>query len=125
MTTLVAATDPAAELVRLLDERARALPRHADGIYFGLGEDVYRADPALGSTDMRTLAYAPCDYWYGSWMNKERPVEVDTAAQQRGTALHVLAFHGEPEFDRRYMRGPDNEGYSTAEKTVRTRAFKK
>jgi len=125
MTDIAAISDPGAALAAMLAERARTLPHHPDGIYFGLDEDVYRADPALGSTDMRTLAYAPCDYWYGSWMNQERPAETDTPAQARGTALHVLAFQGEAEFDRRYMRGPDNDGFSPAEKTARTKAANK
>lgn len=104
--------------------RSRPL-MHADGIYFDLPEEEYHADPALGSSNMKELAFAPCDYWYGSWMNPQRPPDEDTPAQKRGSAIHVLAFHGEDEFDRRYMRGPDQLGMSSAEKTASTKAGNK
>lgn len=98
---------------------------HADGIYFGLDEIAYREDPAVGSTDMKSLAFAPCDYWYGSFMNPDRPARKETDATLTGTAIHVLAFHGEGEFDKRYMRGPEqHDDMSPGEKGTATKKYK-
>jgi len=99
---------------------------HADGIYFDLPFGEYLADPALGSGSMKQLAFAPCDYWWGSWMNPQRRPEPSTSAQRRGTAIHTLVFHGEPAFDRYYMRGADNtDDMTPAEKSAATKAANK
>ena len=112
------------ELAEMLKERARPQPVvHADGVHFNLPEDAYRDDPALGSSAMKQLALAPCDYWYTSHLNPDRPPDKDSEAQKRGTALHVLAFQGEQAFDRRYMRGPEHEAeMSPAAKGALTKA---
>lgn len=98
----------------------------SDGIYFGLDESLYHADPALGSTDTKLLADSPCDYWWTSAMNPDRPKRSETPSTILGTALHVLAFHGEREFDQRYMRGADNDdSMSSSEKSAATKAANK
>lgn len=97
-----------------------------DGIYFGLDEQAYHADPALGSGNTKQLAYAPCDFWWNSWMNPMRPHRKETPSTTLGTALHVLTFHGEAEFDRRYMRGAEHDDDMTpAEKSALTKEAKK
>lgn len=102
------------------------LQPHDPGIYFGMGESEYRADPSLGSSDERRVAKNPSDYWFGSWMNPARPPEKDTPAKKRGTAVHVLVLYGEAEFDRRYMRGAENgDDLSPAEKAANTKAANK
>lgn len=35
-----------------------------DGIYFGLTEERYHGDPALGSTSIKELARKPCKWQY-------------------------------------------------------------
>ena len=113
----------ATKLKSMLDERAKPI-EHADGVYFGLDENVYHDDPALGSTNMRDLSISPVGYWHGSHMNPQRVPEDESDAQIRGTAVHVCAFAGKEEFERRYLRGPDNDGqgFTPAEKSARTRA---
>lgn len=77
-------------------------PEHADGVYFGLDEVPYHADPALGSGDMKRLAYSPEDYWFGSGHNPLREPEEMTDAMLRGRAVHTLVLEGRAKFDRLY-----------------------
>lgn len=95
---------------------------HDPGVYFGLDEDLYHADPSLGSGDMHRVANNPADYWFGSFMNPTRPVDSSTPAQERGKAVHALVLYGEAEFDRRWVRGPDQDGMSSGEKSASTKA---
>ena len=57
------------------------------GIYFGLPEAEYHADPALSSSGIRNLLVSPLDYWMNSTMNPEY-VDEKTDAMVIGTALH-------------------------------------
>lgn len=99
---------------------------HAPGVYFGLDEDVYHADPALGYTDIRTLSRDPTRYWWGSAMNPNRPRKKATEYLTRGSALHKLLFEGEEAFDRLYVRGAVHDDEMTpAEKAVATKAANK
>lgn len=76
----------------------------ADGIYFGLDEDAYHADAALGSTDMNKLAYSPADYWFGSSLNPLREPREQTPAMLKGSAVHKFVLEGRQAFDRAYGR---------------------
>lgn len=96
---------------------------HEPGIYFDMPEDVYHADPSLGSSNERKLAKNPADYWFDSWMNPNRPPEKETPSTIRGTAVHVLALYGADEFDKRYMRGPDQDAMTSSEKAQSTKRF--
>jgi hypothetical protein len=95
---------------------------HAPGVYFGLNEDEYHADPAIGSTDIRALARNPSAYWYDSHMNKARPIKTPTDSQILGTALHTLVLCGQETFDLRYECGPDQSGMSSGQKATSTKA---
>lgn len=100
--------------------KAKLLPL---GIHFGLDEDLHHADPGLGSTDLRRLHNDATSYWYESHMNPHRPTRnSSTPSQLRGRAMHKLLYEGEALFDKLYMRGPDQDGMSTAEKTATTKA---
>lgn len=77
-------------------------PLHTPGVYFGLEESRYRADPALGSTDMKRLAYSPCDYWFGSVHNPHREPEESTNAQGFGLAIHKFVLEGREAFESLY-----------------------
>jgi len=103
---------------------AEALPIPRDpGIYFNLDEQVYHDDPSLGSSDIHRLSNNPADYWFTSYMNPRRPADKSTPAQERGKAVHALVLYGEAEFDRRWVRGPDqDDGMSPAEKAAATKA---
>lgn len=70
------------------------------GIYFGLDEDTYHTDLAIGSTDIRKLSYSPHDYWFCSAMNDEREVEdTSTPAQIFGRGVHKMVLEGQQSFE--------------------------
>lgn len=104
-------TLPAAETdFETLSEKA-APKIHADGIYFGLDEDIYHADPAIGSSSMKALEQTPEDYWYYSPHNPSRPKDVPTASQLFGKAVHKFVLEGREAFDACY--GPTDLNGST------------
>lgn len=74
------------------------------GVYFDLPEDRYHALPWLGSSDIKTLASCPPDYWFKSAMNplREPPDNEETPAKVFGTAVHYAVLHGERAFRERY-----------------------
>src|SRR5262249_31124415 len=93
------------------------------GIYFGLSNDAYHADPALGSTNLRKLASNPSDYWYESPFNPLKEPETTTPAKVRGQAMHCLTLEGEPAFDRLYVCGARHEpGATSSKKGAATKA---
>jgi hypothetical protein len=95
----------------------------ADGIHIGMDETLYREDPALGSTDMGKLAVNPCDYWYESAFNLDRPERKDTPQLERGRAMHKIVLEGHAAFTKVYMRGPVNgPEFTQGEKSSRTKA---
>lgn len=73
-----------------------------DGIHFGLSEDAYHADPALGSTGLKDLIDNAPDYWWSSWMNPARPEEKETDAIRFGRAVHKCVLEGRDAFEARY-----------------------
>jgi len=75
---------------------------HADGIYFGLDEDEYHADTALGSTDIKTLSYSPEEYWFGSSLNPDREIEKSTPSKIFGSAVHKMILEGLEKFEAAY-----------------------
>ncbi len=93
------------------------------GIYFGMTNEAYHADPALGSTNLRKLANNPSDYWYGSPLNPNREIDKDTPARVRGRAMHVLTLEGEQPFDAEYICGARHSpDMSPSEKGAATKA---
>lgn len=60
---------------------------HEPGIYFGMSEDEYHADPALSNSGIGHLLISPLDYWVNSRMNPDY-VDEKTAAMIAGTAFH-------------------------------------
>jgi hypothetical protein len=95
---------------------------HAPGVYFGLDEAEYHADPAIGSTDIRALARNPSAYWFDSHMNKARRAKAPTDSQILGTALHTLVLCGQEAFDLSYECGPNQTGMSSGQKATSTKA---
>ncbi len=79
-----------------------AATEHAPGIYFSMPESEYFADPALGSTDMKRLAYSPCDYWFESSHNPMRVQKEPTPAQLFGRAVHKFVLEGRDLFESLY-----------------------
>lgn len=79
------------------------------GIYFGLSEASYRADPALSYSGMKDLIEeGPETYWLNSPMN---PSPSDTAlkksndAMRKGKAFHTMLLEPEAFLDRYYLIG--------------------
>lgn len=96
---------------------------HAPGVYFGLDEETYHADPSLGSSNLKTLAKNPSSYWFTSHMNPRRPADKDTPARIRGRAVHQLVLYGEDHFDGNFMRGAVHvDDMTPAEKSAATKA---
>lgn len=77
---------------------------HAPGVYFGMPEDEYHADPSLGSTDMKRLLSNPADYWFCSSLNpiKLTSDEEDSLAKLRGHAYHKMVHEGRTTFEACY-----------------------
>jgi hypothetical protein len=86
----------------------------ADGIHFGLAEDRYFADSALGSSDLKRLAAEPADYWFASPLNPNRAPDETTPAQALGKAVHKLVLEGEQAFAAAFVRRPDDLARLTA-----------
>jgi hypothetical protein len=72
------------------------------GVYFNLRDDLYHADLSLGSTDMKTLADSPPDYWFGSGHNPLREDKDPTPAQKFGSAIHKFVLEGRQAFEAQY-----------------------
>lgn len=86
----------------------------AEGIYFGLDEDAYHADPALGSGSVREIEKCPMYYWEDSWMNPLRETKEETPALLFGRALHKLVLEGSAEFSKAYVQAPQRSDYPEA-----------
>lgn len=69
-----------------------------DGIYFGLDDDVYHADSALGSTDLKQIYLDPVDWQYDR-LNKQNE---DTDAMAFGRALHSRVLEGRDVFNSKF-----------------------
>lgn len=95
------------------------------GIYFGLPEEIYHTDPAIGSTDIRTIRKGPHLYWHRSWLNPNRaPFDSNmTPAKIMGKAIHKDLLEGRQAFGSTYVRRPDDSpGATPAEKGALTKA---
>lgn len=100
-----------------------------EGIHFGCHEDLHRADPGIGSTDLKALLTSPVNgYWKRTPNGKrimealgiaEPKAEEPSLAQVFGTAAHALLL--EPErFDDLYVEEEDApEDYLTSRDVIR------
>jgi len=92
-----------------------------DGIYFGLSDEAYHADLALGSTGLKKLLSSPPDYWWQSPMNPlHEPEESDTPSKRFGKALHRCVLEGQHLFVSEYaptdLPGNTKEGKAEKER---------
>lgn len=79
---------------------------HEPGIYFDMPEDVYHADTALGSSDIKLLATQP-SVWQ---RNRIRPKANTTTKDMKwGAALHCRVLEGKEIFEERYAQKPKVE----------------
>lgn len=92
-----------------------------EGIYFGLNEDDYHADPSLGSHSVIQLFRQPSEYWWRSYMNpfnEEQEDEKEKDALKIGRAFHSLVLDGEARFHERFACEPVIEDFPGCLKTV-------
>ena len=75
------------------------------GIYFGLPEDIYHADPAVSRSDIVNMLDTPNTYWKRSWMNPARESGIKSGEMVYGSAFHTMLF--EPQhFEERFFVFP-------------------
>ena len=84
----------------------------ADGVYFGLPEDDYHADPALGSSGIKDLNIDPLTYWKKSPLNPDREEKEDTPALMFGDAVHKLLLEGPDVYRKIYAEKPEGMSFS-------------
>lgn len=101
--------------VQAMADKAKTL---ADGIYFGLPEESYHADPALGSTSLKSLVDNAPDFWWESWMNPNREPDTDTPAKAFGRAVHKCVLEGRKAFQEVYAPLPEAEDYPGCLRTM-------
>jgi len=85
-----------------------------DGIYFDLPEDVYRAHPALGSTDLKALYISPVQWQFKRLAAFRETIglgdeesETETAGKRFGRAVHTMVLEGAEAFEARHCVEPD------------------
>ena len=86
------------------------LTTHEPGIYFGMPEDEYHADPSFSSSVAKDVLVSPLTAWCGHY-DPDRDEDDDTAAQVKGKALHKAVLEGQEAFDARYAVQPDPDDY--------------
>lgn len=78
------------------------ITHHEPGVYLGLREDSYLADPALGYSSLGALRQ-PLEFWFNSPINTVFPKPPkDQKYFERGTACHVLFLEPPGTYDRTY-----------------------
>jgi hypothetical protein len=85
------------------------------GIYFGLPEDKYHADPALSHGGMVHLLVHPLEYWHNSPLNPDKPFK-ETDAMTFGKRCHSLLLEPENFFKEYAVQGGKN--YSVKKKFI-------
>ncbi len=81
-----------------------------DGLYLHLDEDVYFAQPRLGSSDMVKLFQQREGWWWSSRLNTRR-VEKPKEALNFGKALHAAVLEGIPAYESRFAVAPDKADF--------------
>lgn len=78
-----------------------------DGIYFGLSETEYFAEPRIGSTLLRTLIDAPGKFWFESYLNPLKK-EKNKACLNEGKIFHKILLEGESALYADFAIAPKN-----------------
>jgi hypothetical protein len=77
------------------------------GVYLNMPEDVYHADPSLGSTDIRRLLTGPSEFHYAWSGNPDREQEESSDALTFGKAVHKIVLEGQQSFDGSFACKPE------------------
>jgi hypothetical protein len=86
------------------------------GVYFGLPESDYLADPALSNSGIQNLRVSPLTYWVNSPLNPAFEPE-ETDAKSTGRAFHKRILEGKAAFDAAYAPELDKADYPDALKS--------
>lgn len=86
---------------------------HEPGIYFGLPEEEYHADPAFSSSGVRDILVSPLTYWINSARNDEAE-DTETASMLAGSATHKYVIEGPEAFHAAYAIKPDQADHPGA-----------
>lgn len=75
------------------------------GLHFGLADDVYHADPALGSTDLKAVFLDAIQFQF----DRLYPADTndETYAKLWGSAFHARSLEGRNVFEAKYRIEPD------------------
>ena len=75
-----------------------------DGIYFGLKDDDYHAEPRLSASGIKNLLVSPMDFWARSWLNPARTNDDDEQPEWaiKGRAYHARICEGREAFYSRF-----------------------
>ena len=85
------------------------------GIYFGLPESDYHADPAFSASGAKNMLISPLTYWINSPLNPDHKEEdTETDSKIAGKAFHTRILEGQAVFDQRYAIKPDPDDYPEA-----------
>jgi hypothetical protein len=79
------------------------------GLHFGLPEDLYHADPGLGSTDLKAISLEAVDWQFDRLHDPDR--DKDTPAKVWGSALHARVLEGRAAFADKFRVAPAKEDY--------------
>src|SRR4051794_2100048 len=77
------------------------LKPHLQGVYLGMPEADYHADPSLSNSGIQNLRVSPLTYWINSPLNPEFEPE-ETDATNTGKAFHKRILEGKAAFDATY-----------------------
>jgi hypothetical protein len=86
------------------------------GIYFGMSDEVYHADPSFSASGIKDIVVSPLDYWMKSAMNPNK-VDKSSDAKELGKAYHKLILEGEKAFHDAYAVEPCEEDHDGLLKT--------
>lgn len=84
-----------------------------NGVYFGLSEAEYFAEPRIGSTLLRTLIDDPARFWFESYLNPNRKDKTAKCLRE-GKIFHKLILEGERALSADFAIAP--RGLHTASK---------
>lgn len=93
---------------------------HKPGIYFGMSDVEYHADPSLSTSGIKKIVTDPEEYWDQSYMNPNPPPREVKDCLARGTLWHCRIL--EPElFDEKYVLAPHiDQDFADGRQVLRT-----
>lgn len=84
-----------------------------DGIYLGLPDAAYHAQPRLSASGIKTMQESVEDFWFDSWMNPQREAK-ETDEMNIGKAYHTRVCEGREAFDALYCPAFNEDDYPDA-----------